>query len=153
MFKRMQWKIVFMFVALVLVIMLIVGLYMLGSIISLNNRSFNEQLDKAMSGDFVQVIGETLSENVSPDERTSRVNSVISAFSGQLGLSEQRQCAVLSAVDASKIGSTESTKNVIEKTPNIIQAMSGNTGRKNQITSSFMDSAYFFDNKICIGNG
>jgi len=153
MFKRMQWKIVFMFVALVLVIMLIVGLYMLGSIIVINNGAFNEQLDKVMSGEFTQVLGETLSEDVPADEKTRRVNSVISAFSGQLGLSEQRQCSVLSAVDASRIVSTsgEATKTAVEKTPNIIEAMSGNTGKRTQMTSSFMDYAYFLDNGD--GNG
>ncbi len=148
MFKRMQWKIVFMFVALVLVIMLIVGLYILGSIIAVNNGAFNEQLDKVMSGEFTQVLGDALAEDVSSDERTRRVNSVISAFSSQLGLSEQRQCAVLSAVDASRIVSTsgEATKTVLEKTPNIIQAMSGNTGKRTQMTAAFMDYAYFLDN-------
>ena len=146
MFKRLQWKIVFIFVALVLAIMLLVGLYMLGSMVKLNNDAFNEQLDKVMSGEFTQVMGDTLAEDVSQDERISRINSVISAFSSQLGLSEQRQCAVLKAIDASRIASTDAVKNILEKTPNIIQAMSGSTGKKTQITASFMDYAYFLDN-------
>lgn len=135
-----------MFVALVLVIMLVVGLYMLASIVNLNNGEFNKQLDKAMSGEFIQVLGETLAEDMSQEQRAVGVNSVISAFSSQLGLSEQRHCAVLSAVDASKIVSTEKSKTVFEKTPNIIEAMSGKTGRKTQITASFMDYAYYLDN-------
>ncbi len=146
MFKRLQWKIVFIFVALVLAIMMLVGLYMLGSLVKQSNDAFNEQLDRVMSGEFTQMLGDALSENVSQEERTSRINSIISAFSNQLGLSEQRQCAVLKAADASRITGTDASKAILEKTPNIIQAMSGTTGDKTQITASFMDYAHFLDN-------
>ena len=44
----MQWKIVFIFVALVTAIMIIVGIYMIGSIIRLYDSDFNSQLDKVM---------------------------------------------------------------------------------------------------------
>ena len=91
MFKKMQWKIVFIFVALVTAIMIIVGIYMIGSIIRLYDSDFNSQLDKVMSGEFTGAISGALSENVSDQKRTENVNAVISAYSQQLGLSEQRQ--------------------------------------------------------------
>lgn len=148
MFRRMQWKIVFIFVALVMAIMLIVGVYMLGSVIKVSGSSFSSSLDRVMPGEFTQAIGETLKESgsVSPEELVVHVNSVISAFSGQLGLSDQRQCTVLKAADASRIVTTDPTKSEIEKTPNIIEAMSGKTGRKIQYTSAYMDYAFYLDN-------
>lgn len=141
MFRKMQWKIVCIFVALVLAIMLVVGFYMFGSVIRLYSDGFTAQMDKVMSGDFAQVIAENLAADVDDATKASRTNTVISAYSAQLGLSESRQCIVLDAKDASRIDSTDG--NVIEKTPNIIQAMSGSVGRSIRSNAAYMDYAYF----------
>ncbi|MBE7023126.1 MAG: HAMP domain-containing protein [Clostridia bacterium] len=145
MFKKMQWKIVVLFVALVLAIMLIVGAYMFNSIVKTYTNAFNEQMDKVMSGDFTTAITEILTSQISAEERVDRINTVISAYSAQLGLSEQRQCAVLNASDASRVVYTGAEAEVFEKTPNILQAMSGTTGKSVRITANYMDYAYFVD--------
>ena len=147
MFKRMQWKIVVIFVALVLAIMIIVGAYMFNSIVNMYASSFNEQMDKVMSGEFTIAMTDVLNSDASPAERVDRINTVISAYSSQLGLSEQRQCAVLNASDASRIVSTGTGSELLEKTPNIIKAMSGEVGKSSRFTSSYMDYAYFLSGK------
>ncbi len=145
MFKKMQWKIVVIFVALVLAIMLVVGAYMFNSIVKMYTNSFNEQMDKVMSGEFTAVMTETLTSNLQGQDKVNRINTVISAYSGQLGLSEQRQCAVLNAVDASRIVTTGAGVEALEKTPNILQAMNGQVGKSSQFTSEYMDYAYFIE--------
>lgn len=142
MFKKMQWKIVCIFVALVFAIMLVVGFYMFGSVVRMYSDSFRSQMDKVMSGDFGRVVSETLNQAVDAETRANRVNTVISAYSSQLGLSESRQCAVLDAKDASRIDSAAAS---IEKTPNIILAMSGEVGRSIRSNAAYMDYAYFID--------
>lgn len=146
MFKKMQWKIVFMFVSLVVAIMMIVGVYMFGSIVRMYSDSFSSQMDKVMSGEFSRVIGDTLKENISDNDKIMRINSVISAFSGQLSLSDTRQCAILNAADASRIFTTDNANSRPEKTPNIIHAMAGETGRESGFSGNYMDYAYFLDN-------
>ncbi len=143
MFKKMQWKIVCMFVALVLAIILFVGLYMFGSVIRLYSNDFRSQMDKVMSGDFADVMNETLSLELPKAEKLSRVNTVISAYSSQLGLSESRQCMVLNGKDASLMDGSGMGFATIEKTPNIIQAMTGITGRQLRSNAPYMDYAYF----------
>lgn len=145
MFKRMQWKIVLIFVALVLAIMFTVGIYMIQSIVRLTNTTFVTQLDKVMSGEFTRAVKEALRDDSSVEEQTLRVNNVISAYSGQLSLSDQRQCAILNAADGSKIAASGVFKNSIEKTPNIIKAMSGQTGKQTQFMSPYMDYAYYIN--------
>lgn len=145
MFKKMQWKIVVIFVALVLAIMLVVGAYMFNSIVKMYTNSFNEQMDKVMSGEFTAVMRETLTSDLQGQDKINRANAVISAYSGQLGLSEQRQCAVLNASDASRIVSTGTVAETLEKTPNILQAMNGQVGKSTRFTSEYMDYAYFID--------
>ncbi len=145
MFKKMQWKIVVIFVALVLAIMLIIGAYMFNSIVKMYTNSFNEQMDKVMSGEFTAAMTETLTSNLQGQERASRINTVISAYSSQLGLSEQRQCAVLNAADASRIVTTGTGAETLEKTPNILQAMTGQVGKSSRFTAGYMDYAYFIE--------
>ena len=147
MFKRMQWKIVCIFVALVLAIMLFVGIYMFGSIILLYSDDFRTQMDKVMSGSFTEVLSETLNGDLPEEARTTQINTVISAYSSQLGLSEHRQCAVLDARDASRIVTTGTGANALEKTPNIIQAMAGTVGRSIRSNAAYMDYAYFLEGR------
>lgn len=143
MFKKMQWKIVCIFVALVVAIMLFVGFYMFSSVVRLYSDDFRTQMDKVMSGDFAQAMTETLSTELSGDQRTTRVNTVISAYSSQLGLSASRQCEVLDAKTAKRLFSFGTDAGAPEKTPNIIQAMSGGVGRRIRSNASYMDYAYF----------
>ncbi len=152
MFKKMQWKIVVIFVALVLTIMLIVGAYMFNSIVRLYTDDFNEQMDKVMSGEFVVAMTDTLCSDLQGEQMVNRINTVISAYSSQLGLSEQRQCAVLRAEDASRIVTTGTGAGILEKTPNILRAMSGSVGKSSRFTSSYMDYAYFVEGKQNEGN-
>lgn len=145
MFKKMQWKIVVIFVALVFAIMIFVGAYMLNSVVNMYSRNFNEQMDKVMSGEFASTVTEILQSNRDDKEKMSHLNTVISAYSAQLGLSEQRQCAVLNAADASRIVTTGTSADALEKTPNLIRAMSGEVGKSSRFTASYMDYAYFVD--------
>ncbi len=153
MFKKMQWKIVCIFVALVLAIMVVVGVYMFGSVVRLYSDSFRNQMDKVMQGEFVSAVTEPLASNLSHEDKANRVNTVISAYSSQLGLSEQRQCAVLNAKDASRIFTTGVGVGAVEKTPNIIRAMSGSTGRNIRSNSAYMDYAYFIEGDSNNKNG
>ncbi len=143
MFKKMQWKIVCIFVALVLAIMLFVGFYMFGSVVRLYSDDFRDRMDKVMSGDFTMVMHETLASDLLGAERATRVNTVISAYSSQLGLSEQRQCEVLDAKTAKRLFTIGTDTGAPEKTPNIIQAMTGITGRAIRSNADYMDYAFF----------
>lgn len=153
MFKKMQWKIVCIFVALVVAIMLVVGFYMFSSVVRLYSNDFRNQMDKVMSGGFSTEIAETLGSDLSIEDKATRVNTVISAYSSQLGLSEQRQCAVLDARDASRIFTTGAGIGALEKTPNIIQAMAGVTGRGIRSNATYMDYAFFIKGDASHENG
>jgi len=145
MFKKMQWKIVFIFVALVFVIMIIVGAYMLNSVVNMYANDFNDQMDKVMAGEFTVTVREILQSDMSDSEKMPKLNTVISAYSAQLGLSDQRQCVVLNAADGSRIVATGTNADMPEKTPNLRRAMSGEVGKSSKFTDDFMDYAYFVD--------
>lgn len=141
MFRRLQWKIVVMFVLLVFAIMFIVSGFMLTNIVHLYEREFKTQTESVLSGEFTDSILKVLDENQA--DRSKKLQDVILAYSSQLGLDTERRCAILRAGDASEITSTMSSSGGIEKTPNIILAMTGRTGDRFQFASDYMDYAKF----------
>lgn len=141
MFRRLQWKIVVMFVLLVFAIMFIVSGFMLTNTVHFYERNFKEQMGTVLGGEFADSVSNILKEN--GPERKEQLEAVISAYSTQLGLDSGRRCAILRAADASEIASSDSGTGLTEKTPNIILAMTGKTGDKFQFASDYMDYAGF----------
>lgn len=141
MFRRLQWKIVVMFVLLVFAIMFIVSGFMLTNIVHLYESDFKTQTESVLSGEFTESIIKVLKENGA--DRSKKLQDVILAYSSQLGLDTERKCTILRAADASEITLNLSDAGGIEKTPNIILAMTGKTGDKFQFASDYMDYARF----------
>lgn len=140
MFRRLQWKIVVMFVLLVFAIMFIVGGFMVTNIVNFYEKDFKTQMQSVLNSEFAESIDAAFSDNKSGSLK--RVEDIISAYSVQLGLGEERKCMILNARDASCIVPTGSIEE-FEKTPNIILAMTGKVGDRFQFTSDYMDYAHF----------
>lgn len=140
MFRRLQWKIVVMFVVLVSAIMFIVSGFMITNIVNFYEKDFKVQMESVLSGEFADSIDEALNDN--KNGSLKRAESIISAYSVQLGLGEERRCMILDAKDASLILPASEAED-FERTPNIILAMTGKTGDKFQFTSDYMDYARF----------
>lgn len=149
MFRRLQWKIVVMFVLLVMAIMCIISGFMMLNIIHYYEKEFKLTMDSAFAGEFTGGITDVLKDGTAPD-REKALLDVISAYTAQFGLSGERTLSVLYGDTAEEIVSTGASiygeKNrEREKTPNIILAMSGKTGDKFQFAADYMDYAYHID--------
>lgn len=147
MFRRLQWKIVVMFVMLVMAIMFIISGFMMLNIIHYYERDFKLKMDGAFGGEFTSGITDILNDDAA-EGKEKMLSDVISAYSAQLGLGEERTLSVLYADNAEEIVSTapfaygeRGIKR--EKTPNIILAMSGKKGDKFQFSSDYMDYAHY----------
>lgn len=142
MFKRLQWKIVVMFVLLVMAVMFIAFGFMMITTASIYEKDFKSKTESVLNGEFKSSIENAL--KLDDEEREQRLLDVILAYSVQLGLSDDRKCSVLRASDASEIVSTSSVQSS-EKTPNIITAMTGQTGNKFVFMANYMDYAEFVE--------
>ena len=141
MFRRLQWKIVVMFVLLVFAIMFIISGFMLTNIVHLYERDFKAQTESVLGGEFTDSLVAVLKE--SAENKKAKLENVILAYSSQLGLGTERRCMILRAKDASLVASSVSGNTEVEKTPNIILAMTGGVGDKFQFASDYMDYARF----------
>lgn len=146
MFRRLQWKIVVMFVLLVMAIMFIISGFMMLNIIHYYEKDFKLKMDGVTDGEFISGITDILNDDAVSDKEKKLIE-VISAYSAQLGLGDERTLSILYRDNGEEIVSTAPVSYGDsgmgrEKTPNIILAMSGEKGDKFQFASDYMDYAF-----------
>ncbi len=142
MFKSLQWKIVIMFVLLVLAVLIIAGTVLVTQVGEFYSERFVRDIDlvfadSMFAGDLaVAAVG---------DNAPGRIDNIIDLYSdaGRLGINQNRNYYILDAKTAGYLeGSDPQTGDLFEKTPNIIKAMSGEVGNEINNQNSFMDYAY-----------
>lgn len=144
MFKRLQWKMVVMFVALVFITMLIAGIFMVSNIINVYQEAFISQQEEVANGDFIVSLRNALSSKGDENERIAKATNSISLYAGKMGLGAARDCYILDGKSGKIITSYSGEMPVLEKTPNIISAMAGGVGNKFSFESNYMDYAGSF---------
>lgn len=142
MFKSLQWKIVIMFLLLVLSVLIIAGTVLVVQVGDFYSERFCSDMNLVFSDPLV---ASSLAAAAEETNAPFRLDSVIELYSGagRLGINQNRNYYILDAANAAYIeGSDPQTGDLIEKTPNIIQAMSGTVGDEVTKGLSFMDYAY-----------
>ncbi len=136
MFKGLQWKMVTIFVLLVLAIMTIAGTFLILSVTESYHQMFAEEMNLIFTDSFI----EQLETGIAQDE--SYVKNVLSAFTVRMGIDSYRDYYILSAQDASVIDtSADVTESFSMQSANLITALSGEVGRQVSPQSSIMDYA------------
>lgn len=136
MFKGLQWKMVTIFVLLVLAIMTIAGTFLILSVTESYHQMFAEEMNLIFTDSFI----EQLETGIAQDE--TYVKNVLSAFTARMGIDSYRDYYILSAQDASVIDtSADVTESISMQSANLITALSGEVGRQVSPQSSIMDYA------------
>ncbi len=144
MFKRLQWKMVVVFVALVFITMLIAGIFMMSNIVEVYQDDFVNQQESVANGDFTVSLRNAFSSKGTTEEQIAKASNTISLYAGKMGLSSERECYILDGKTGKIVTSYEGKTPVLEKTPNIISAMAGKVGDSFSFSSGYMDYAKSF---------
>ncbi len=157
MFKSIKWKLVAVLVLVVISLVVIVGTVFQVSVSNFYTEKFSKSMDTAFQGELGSRLAKT--------NDVASLEDIFEAYSGRLGLNMYRYCCVLDGKTGKLIYSSDydMSKNV-EKTPNIITAMTGKTGSQQAFISKYMDYAhpvmqnnkvkyvvYVYDSKVEIG--
>ncbi len=128
--KSIQWKLVVMFVLLVVSVIIVIGTFMLYSVATFYHKDFIKQVDKVFAQeDFT-------STAVDPSELSSKLKT----FSVQLGIDSYRNFYILNKV-GQVLDSSGQVGTNIEFTENLINAMNGRQGAKYNLYYDFVDYA------------
>ena len=139
MFKSsVQWKIVAMFLLIVLSIIMVFGIVMKEQISNFYLNRFEEEISIAFSDELTNQILDA--ENT--DTPLESVKSLLSTYSGRMGINSNRSYCVLDIKTGELLYNSDNNLYLIEKTENIISAMSGKVGNKVSADNDFIDYAY-----------
>lgn len=134
MFKSIKWKLVAMFMLMVAAVIILVGTIFRISLSDFYLDEFSDKVTVAFSGEFYENV-------VSETEKGNDLAPVLDAYSGRIGIDLYRNMYLLDGKTGKILYRTDSSVKDIEKTPNIISALSGVTGDTLNEQLTYMDYA------------
>ncbi len=138
MFKSVRLKLVLMFVLMVVSVIIMVGTFFRISISSYYTNEFSVKMNSDSATELTQKLGTLAAGNAG----VSELSSVIETYSSRLGVDMFRTVYLLDGENAEVLYRTNTASiDQVEKTPNIISAMSGSVGGKVSDEQAFLDYA------------
>lgn len=145
MFKSsVQWKIVTMFLLVVLSIIMVFGIVMKEQISNFYLNRFEEEISIAFSDELTNQLLDA--ENTKTP--LNDVKSLLNTYSGRIGINSNRSYHILDIKTGESLYNSDNDSYTIEKTENIITAMSGQTGNKVSDKTTYIDYALPIQNYI-----
>ncbi len=138
MFKKIQWKVLTVFLLLVVSVMLAVGTFLLNSISKYYHDEFRTQMEQTVfTADFVG----QLDTAASSDEPEAALRTLLDSFAGRIGIDSYRNFYLLGGSDAAVLYAPDGAQEV-SATSNVLTAISGQVGGSVDRRSEVMDYAY-----------
>ncbi|MBQ7793369.1 MAG: HAMP domain-containing protein [Clostridia bacterium] len=144
MFKSIQYKIVAIFVLLILTVTVVMGAFLTTNIVTFYHNEFSTMMEQVFTDSFISEMSKTAAQ----DNGAENLDRVISTYIGPLGIDTYRFYCILDASNASVIKSSDSelSKN-LDMSDNIITAMTGARGNTVNSERPYMDYA------VSVGEG
>ncbi len=138
MFKSVRLKIVLMFVLMVVSVIVMVGTFFRMSISSYYTNEFSQKITSPAAAELSERIASLAESGAAQEE----ISSVIETYSSRLGVDMFRTVYLLDGVSAQTVYNTNTASiATLEKTPNIIAALSGTEGKTISNEQEYMDWA------------
>lgn len=133
MFKGIQWKLVMMFVLLVVSVIIVVGTVLVGNVSNFYHDDFKTKMDRVFNNediDFVSAVGST-------DQLDEKLKSYI----GMLGIDTYRNYFILNSLGGVYRSSNIELAGNLEYSENMIKAMRGKRTTEVRNAKEYMDYA------------
>lgn len=137
MFKSIQWKLVTMFLLLVLAVVIIAGTFLINSVTEYFLDDFINQMNQSFTEEFTDL----LTDSLRTENPVQSIMDNTRIFSGRLGVDNYRNYYVLNKNGELQDGSSDGYVS-FELSQNIITAMNGETGNSVNKEAKYMDYAY-----------
>ena len=138
MFKSIQYKVVLIFVLLILSIIIVIGSFLLINIVNFYNTEFSVMMEQVFTDDLVYQLEKSAGE----EDGLSRLSAAVGSYIGPLGIDTYRFYCILDAKNGSVLVTSDPEKSRdLDKTDNMITAMAGKRGNMVNSEKSYMDFA------------
>lgn len=138
MFKSIQYKIIAIFVILILAVSIIMGAFLTTNIVSFYHNEFSTMMEQVFTDNFIN----EMSKTAKSDNGVSGVDNMVKSYIGPLGIDTYRFYSILDANTAEVIYTSdpELARDIV-MSDNIIAAMSGKRGNSVNSERPYMDYA------------
>lgn len=138
-FRKLQWKLILIFMLLIVSVVLITGTFLLSNISAFYLQRFETQMTNA----FEAGVAKSLKDAAGDAQPEESLDERMRAFStSRFGINDNRDYYILNGADAKVISTSAQTLESPELTENLISAMAGKVGNKVLVGLSYMDYAY-----------
>lgn len=141
MYKNLHYKIILIFVVFTITLMTVIGAMLVSGAYSFYNNDFLDDMNEAFdpSGTLLAELTAALGE----ENAAERQKEILRSYASQLGISKYRNYYILDRNGAFLEGSDARLGAELDKTANMISAMSGVNGTEKQFWTDFIDYAVF----------
>lgn len=137
MFKSIQTKIVSIFLLTILSVVVVIGAFLTTNIMKFYNDEFSVMMEQVFTPGLVSEL-----EKSAAASGTEGVWDIVSSYMGPLGIDTYRFYSILDAKTGNVLKTSDPGKSVeLEKSDNIITAMTGKTGNFADTKKNYMDYA------------
>ena len=137
MFKSIQTKIISIFILTILSVVVVIGSFLTANIVKFYNDEFYVMMEKVFTDGLVSEL-----ENSATVSGSAGVRDIVGSYAGPLGIDTYRFYAILDAKTGAVLHSSDPSKSAnLEKSDNIITAMSGKNGNISDTEKTYMDYA------------
>ncbi len=137
MFRSIQTKFVTIFILVIVALVTVIGTFMTTNIVKFYNNEFSVMMEQVFTPALVSEL-----EKSANSDGSDGLWDIVSSYIGPLGIDTYRFYSVLDGKTGNVIKtSDESRSKGLEKSDNIITAMTGKTGNMSNTEKSYMDYA------------
>ncbi len=137
MFKSIQTKIVTIFILVILSVVTVIGTFMTTNIVKLYNNEFSVMMEQVFTPALVSEL-----EKSAESSGAGGIWDIVSSYIGPLGIDTYRFYSILDEKTGEVLFTSDEAKSsAIEKSDNLILAMTGNVGNTVNTQKSYMDYA------------
>lgn len=137
MFKNMKWKLVAVFLLLVVCLVVMIGTFLFSRVSTFYHNDFITAMNSVFEGELKT----QLSDASKTDNPVYNMETALRAFSGPLGIDSFRNYYILDSAGNILATSDSRKETTSYKSDNIILAMNNETGNKVSMRLSYMDYA------------
>ncbi len=138
MFKSIQWKILTVFILLVLSVMVVVGTFLLNRISGYYHDEFRTQMETIV---FTEGFAGQLRTAAAADAPIESLRTILDAHVGRIGIDSYRNYYILNRRTGSVVYAPDG-KTSVDATQNVLTAMGGAVGNAMDRRSEAMDYAF-----------
>ena len=136
-FKSIQIKIVTIFILVIFAVVTVIGLFMTTNIVKMYNDEFSLMMEQVFTPGLISELEKSAEQN-----GLDGLSGIIGTYIGQLGIDTYRFYSILDAHTGDVIRtSDEARSRGLEKSDNIITAMTGRIGNISNTEKNYMDYA------------